>query len=146
KNASSLASSAFEINKRASAAQKEISDSCEKIANLMKNELKGKTPEEKQKFMIEFRKAYNDKIASMSSSEKAEFNDGICKKFVKNDKMLPFKKDGKDMKKNGFGKGKVALPPKDGFCKGEFCKGEVGLPPQPPKPKPEPMKQNGENK
>ena len=62
-------------------------ETCFKFHNLMKNELSGKSPEEKKKFMDEFRKAYNAQLDSLSSAEKAEFNIQACKFGPKNDKI-----------------------------------------------------------
>ena len=102
----------------------------------MKNELSGKSPEEKKKFIDEFRKAYNAKLNALSSSEKAEFDTQACKFGLKNDKIKAIKKDSKGGFKKApkFGKdfnGTMPVKPK-------FGKGDAGIPPMPPKPQPEP--------
>lgn len=122
KNPVSLADSAFELDKRIGAQKKEIRDTCFKIHNLVKNELNGKSPEEKKKFMEEFRKAYNAKLDALPSAQKAEFDAQACKFGPKNDKIKHFKKDGKGGFKQApkFGKDfNGTKPPKPKFGKGE---------------------------
>ncbi|MBR7047915.1 MAG: DUF1104 domain-containing protein [Campylobacter sp.] len=135
KSPASLANSAFELDKRIGAQKKEIMETCFKFHNLMKNELNGKSPEEKKKFMDEFRKAYNAQLDSLSSAEKAEFNTQACKFGPKNDKIKHFKKDGKGGFNHApkFGKDFNGTKP----VRPKFGKGDAEIPPQ-PKPKLEP--------
>ena len=135
KNPTSLAESAFEIDKRVGAQKTEIRDTCFKIYNLIKNELSGKTPEERQKFMDEFRKAYNAKLDALSTAQKAEFQAQACGRGFKKDKMKPFKNDAKGGFKQrpkfrkDFNGTKMSPRPR-------FGQGDAEIPPMPPKPKP----------
>lgn len=135
KNPTSLAESAFEIDKRVGAQKKEIKDTCFKIHNLIKNELSGKTPEERQKFMDEFRKAYNAKLDALSTAQKAEFQAQACGRGFKKDKMKPFKNGVKGGFKHApkfrkdFNGTRMSPRPR-------FGQGDAEIPPMPPKPKP----------
>lgn len=86
KNPASFAESAFDINKKVGVALKNSKIACEKFDNLLKNELSGKTQEQKDEFLKAYKKAYDDKIASLSAEEKAEFKRNACGKFHNFDK------------------------------------------------------------
>lgn len=79
-----LADAAFEIRKRASASMKEFGDICGDFNNMMQNEMRSKTKEERATFKDQFHKELNSKVATLSTQEKANFDFGVCSKFLKN--------------------------------------------------------------
>lgn len=81
KNIENFADGVFEIKKRASKANTELSELCTKMHNLMRNEMQSRPAEEAKKFMEDFHAKMNAKIANLSPEEKANFDFRACKNF-----------------------------------------------------------------
>ncbi|ASM34754.1 Protein of uncharacterised function (DUF1104) [Campylobacter sputorum subsp. bubulus] len=99
---SSLADAAFEIRKRANNNYNEISKMCQSFHNIMKAEMMSKNPADRQAFRDDFHKKLSERINTLSSSQKADFDFAICKKYISNAGMS---KGGCGMM-NGSGMGK----------------------------------------